>query len=149
MLSVGRDRSGWFEPAVKAYAERLKHYTRLELTELAAPAGKRSAEASRTAEAARLLAQRRPTERLIALDERGERLDTPGFARLLGEAQVHSQDLLFVVGGDDGLDVTVRAAAFRVLSLSSLTLPHRLARLVLVEQLYRGFTLLKGEPYHR
>ncbi|MGO8968599.1 MAG: 23S rRNA (pseudouridine(1915)-N(3))-methyltransferase RlmH [Myxococcaceae bacterium] len=149
MLSVGRDRSGWFEPAVQGYAERLKHYTRLELTELAVPAGKRSAEASRAAEAKRLLAQCRPGERVLALDERGERLDTPGFARLLSEAQVHSQDLLFVVGGDDGLDATVRAAASRVLSLSSLTLPHRLARLVLVEQLYRGFTLLKGEPYHR
>lgn len=149
MLSVGRDRSGWFEPAVKGYAERLKHYTRLELVELPAASGKRAAGASRAAEATRVLAARRPGELLLALDERGERVDTAGFARLLGDAQLHSQDLLFVVGGDDGLDGSLRAAAARVLSLSPLTLPHRLARLVLVEQLYRGFTLLKGEPYHR
>jgi len=134
---------------VQGYADRLKHYTRLDLVELPAPAGKRAADASRAEEAQRLLAARRPGEMLLALDERGERLDTPGFARLLADAQNRSQDLLFVVGGDDGLDHSVREAASRVLSLSPLTLPHRLARLVLVEQLYRAFTLLRGEPYHR
>jgi 23S rRNA (pseudouridine1915-N3)-methyltransferase len=149
LLSVGRDRSGWFEPAVQGYADRLKHYTRLELVELSEPRGKRAAESSRAQEAERILAARRPAETLVALDEHGEALDTASFARFLGEAQVRSTDLLFVVGGDDGLDASVRAAAGRVLSLSSLTLPHRLARLVLVEQLYRAFTILKGEPYHR
>jgi len=149
VLSVGRDRSGWFEPAVRGYAERLQHYTRLELTELPEPRGKRQAEASKLHEGGRILAARRPGETLIALDAKGQSVDTPAFARLLGESQLHSQDLLFVVGGDDGLDDTVLAAAQRVLSLSAMTLPHRLARLVLVEQLYRGFTLLKGEPYHR
>jgi 23S rRNA (pseudouridine1915-N3)-methyltransferase len=149
VLSVGRDRSGWFEPAVQGYAERLRHYTRLELVELAEPRGKRRGAESRLEEGRRILAARRAGEALVALDESGEPLDTPAFARLLGEAQLRSQDLLFVVGGDDGLDASVRAAAARVLSLSSMTLPHRLARLVLVEQLYRSFTLLKGEPYHR
>jgi 23S rRNA (pseudouridine1915-N3)-methyltransferase len=149
LLSVGRDRSRLFEPAIEAYTERLKHYVRLELLELHEPRGKRAAPASRLDEAERILAARRPGEFLVALDERGETLNTIGLARLLGEAQTRSQDLLFVVGGDDGLDPSVHAAANRVLSLSALTLPHRLARLVLVEQLYRGFSLLKGEPYHR
>jgi 23S rRNA (pseudouridine1915-N3)-methyltransferase len=149
VLSVGRDRSGWFEPAVQAYSERLQHYTRLELKELPEARGKQKARTSRSHEAERILAARRPGEQLIALDEHGEPLDTKALAQLLGEAQLRSQDLLFVLGGDDGLDPTVLAAAGRVLSLSSMTLPHRLARLVLVEQLYRGFTLLKGEPYHR
>jgi 23S rRNA (pseudouridine1915-N3)-methyltransferase len=149
VLSVGRDRSGWFEPAVLGYADRLKHYTRLELLELPAARGKRAAVPARAQEAERILAARRPGELLVALDERGDALDTAAFARFLGEAQVRSHDLLFVVGGDDGLDDTVRAAAGRVLALSSMTLPHRLARVVLVEQLYRAFSLLKGEPYHR
>jgi 23S rRNA (pseudouridine1915-N3)-methyltransferase len=149
VLSVGRDRSAWFEPAIQGYAERLKHYTRFELTELPEPRGKRAADASRRQEAERILAARRPGETLLALDEKGQALDTPAFARLLGEAQVRSQDLLFVIGGDEGLDASVLAEAKRVLCLSAMTLPHRLARLVLVEQLYRGLTLLKGEPYHR
>jgi 23S rRNA (pseudouridine1915-N3)-methyltransferase len=134
---------------VVAYSERLKHYVRLELVELREPRGKRAAPASRLDEAERILGARRPGELLLALDEKGEMLDSLGLARLLGEAQTHSQDLLFVLGGDDGLHPSVLAAAVRVLSLSALTLPHRLARVVLVEQLYRGFSLLKGEPYHR
>lgn len=149
VVSVGRDRSGWFEPAVQAYAERLKHYTRLELVELAEARGRRSGESARAEEARAILEAHRPGELLVALDERGEMLDTAAFARLLEEAQNRSQDLLFAVGGDDGLDSAVRAAAGRILSLSAMTLPHRLARLVLVEQLYRGFSLLRGEPYHR
>lgn len=149
VLSVGRDRSGWFEPAVQGYVERLQHYTRLEVKELPEPKGKQKAGPSQRQEAERILAARRPGELLIALDEHGEQLDTASLAKLLGEAQLRSQDLLFVVGGDDGLDTAVLAEAGRVLSLSAMTLPHRLARLVLVEQLYRGFTLLKGEPYHR
>lgn len=134
---------------MQAYAGRVKHYVRLELSELPEARGRRSADGSRADEAKRILGARRPGELLVALDERGDRLDTPAFARLLEEAQNRSQDLLFVVGGDDGLDPAVREAAGRVLSLSSMTLPHRLARLVLVEQLYRAFTLLRGEPYHR
>ena len=149
VVSVGRDRSGWFEPAVQGYAERLQHYTRLELVELPEARGRRSGESARAAEAKAILDLRRPGELLVALDERGEVLDTAAFARLLEEAQNRSQDLLFVVGGDEGLDAAVRAAAGRTLSLSALTFPHRLARLVLVEQLYRGFSLLRGEPYHR
>lgn len=149
VLSVGRDRSGWFEPAVQAYAGRLQHYTRLELVELPEARGRRSGESSRALEAKAILGARRPGELLLALDERGEMLDTAALARLLDEAQNRSQDLLFVVGGDDGLDASVQAAAGRILSLSALTLPHRLARLVLVEQLYRCFSLLKGQPYHR
>ena len=57
--------------------------------------------------------------------------------------------LAFAIGGDEGLDAAVRERAWRVLRLSSMTLPHRLARLVLLEQLYRGLTLLRGEPYHK
>ena len=149
VLSVGRDRSAWFEPAVQGYASRLEHYTRFELTELTEPKGKRTAQTSRALEGKRILAARRPSEVLVALDEHGEQLNSLAFARLLGDSQVRSQNLLFVLGGDDGLDALVLKAAARVVALSALTLPHRLARLVLVEQLYRGFTLLHGEPYHR
>jgi 23S rRNA (pseudouridine1915-N3)-methyltransferase len=69
------------------------------------------------------------------------------FSRYLSRAQNDSRNLFFAVGGDAGLAPSVLAAAHLVLSLSLLTMPHRLARLVLVEQLYRAFTLLRGEPY--
>jgi len=85
----------------------------------------------------------------VALDERGKQLSTPELAQWLGKQQQGGKDLAFVIGGDEGLSDEVRARAALVLSLSRFTLPHRLARLVLMEQLYRVFTLLRGESYHR
>jgi 23S rRNA (pseudouridine1915-N3)-methyltransferase len=121
----------------------------LELIALPAAKGALGAGESKAREAKALLALLQPKETLCAMDERGTALDTRGFAQLVQRAQSASRDLLFVVGGDEGLDESVRRAAQAVVSLSAMTLPHRLARLVLVEQLYRAFTVLKGEPYHK
>lgn len=142
VVSVGRDRSGLFAPAVKEYAERLAHYAKVDLVEL-------SAARSKVEEARSILARVRPAEWLIALDERGEELDSVAFSRLLERARSQSRDLCFALGGDEGLDRPVLERAWRVLSLSRMTLPHRLARVVLMEQLYRAHTLIRGEPYHR
>jgi len=81
--------------------------------------------------------------RIVALDERGQDLTTAGFARLL------SRETVFVIGGPDGLDESVKKDAALLVRLSSLTLPHALAQVVLLEQIYRGATLLTGHPYHR
>ena len=81
--------------------------------------------------------------RTIALDERGKDLTTVQFAELL------KAETAFVIGGADGLDAEVKANAFMLLRLSSLTLPHALAQVVLLEQIYRAATLLTGHPYHR
>lgn len=90
-----------------------------------------------------------PQDWVIPLDERGQQKDSVEFSKVVAKAQVQSKDLLFVVGGDEGLDESVLARAEWVLSLGRMTLPHRLARVVLVEQIYRAFTLVRGEPYHR
>jgi 23S rRNA (pseudouridine1915-N3)-methyltransferase len=80
---------------------------------------------------------------VVALDERGKDVTTVQFAALLNEEAV------FVIGGPDGLDEKIKKDAKLLLRLSSLTLPHALAQVVLIEQLYRAATLLKGHPYHR
>jgi 23S rRNA (pseudouridine1915-N3)-methyltransferase len=135
-----------FIPAVEAYAERLSHYAQFELLEL--PAGRSGDERSnKVREASALLAKVGPRDRLVSLDERGRMFNSLDFSRYLSRAQNDSRNLFFAVGGDAGLAPSVLAAAHLVLSLSLLTMPHRLARLVLVEQLYRAFTLLRGEPY--
>lgn len=90
-----------------------------------------------------------PSDWLVALDERGQLLDSVELSRYVGKAQQQARDLLFVIGGDEGLDPSVTAKAHLVLSLSRMTLPHRLARAVIAEQLYRAMTLLRGEPYHK
>jgi 23S rRNA (pseudouridine1915-N3)-methyltransferase len=81
--------------------------------------------------------------RVVALDERGENLTTRQFMQLLSEQTV------FVIGGPDGLDASVKKDAALLLRLSSLTLPHALAQVVLLEQIYRAATVLTGHPYHR
>ena len=149
VLSVGRDRSGWFEPGVRAYAERIEHHARLELVELPAATGSLPPAAARRKEGQELLRRAGEDPWLVALDERGMAVDSPGFARLIGQAREAGRDLTFVLGGDEGLEPAVRERAWKVLSLSAMTLPHRLARLVLMEQIYRAFTLLRGEPYHK
>jgi len=82
-----------------------------------------------------------------ALDQGGVQMSSLELSRYLQRALNQSRDLLFVVGGDEGLGAEVLDAAHLTLSLSRFTLPHRLARLVLVEQIYRAFTMLRGEPY--
>jgi 23S rRNA (pseudouridine1915-N3)-methyltransferase len=81
--------------------------------------------------------------RIVVLDERGDDLDTGQFAKLL------RQETAFVIGGADGLPPDIRQSAGRRIRLSSMTLPHALAQVVLVEQIYRAATLLTGHPYHR
>jgi 23S rRNA (pseudouridine1915-N3)-methyltransferase len=87
---------------------------------------------------------------IVALEPRGEMWDTPAFtAFIAGHMNRGTKAVVFLVGGADGLDPAVSAQAHRRLSLSPLTLPHRLARVVLCEQLYRALSTIRGEPYNR
>lgn len=146
---MGKDRSGLFEPGVREYAQRLSHYAKFELVELPEAQRHKTPAQAKAAEAEAILAKRSERDWLVALDERGQLLSSTELAAFVGKAQQAGRDLTFVIGGDEGLDESVRAQAKQVLSLSRMTLPHRLARLVLAEQLYRAFTLLRGEPYHK
>lgn len=149
VLAVGRDRSGLYRPALEEYARRLGRYARFEVVET--PEARRHAGTprARDEEGEAILARLRDGERVVALDERGREPSSEELAGRLGAWLAGGHDLAFVVGGADGLAEAVKARADEALSLSRLTLAHRLARLVLLEQLYRAFTILRGEPYHK
>jgi len=149
ILAVGRDRSGLYQPAIDAYAARIARYARIELVEL--PEARRHAGTpqAKEEEGATILAKLRPGERVVALDERGQEHDSAAFAARVGRWLQGGKDVALVLGGADGLAAAVRARADETLALSRLTLAHRLARLVLAEQLYRAFTILRREPYHK
>jgi 23S rRNA (pseudouridine1915-N3)-methyltransferase len=100
-------------------------------------------------EARRILAAVRPDDHLVILDERGREHTSLELSRWLGARIREGSDLALAVGGPDGFAPEVRARAQESWSLSRLTLPHALVRVVLVEQLYRAVTLLDGHPYHR
>ena len=148
LLSVGRDRSGLFEPAVQEYAQRLGRYVGFELVEV--PESKQRDEArGREEEAAALLAKLKARDRLWLLDEHGREHTSRELAEQISKALMDGRDLALAIGGATGHGQAIREKAERVLSLSKLTLPHRLARVVAAEALYRSFTLLRNEPYHR
>lgn len=146
-LSVGKERSGLFAPGVQEYTKRLSRAVKVELVEL--PSSRHSGARAQAEEGAAILARLSSRDALVALDERGQSLSSVAFARWLSTRQDSSRDVAFAIGGDEGLSQEVRARAELVLALSAMTLPHRLARLVLAEQTYRAFTILKGEPYHK
>lgn len=149
VVAVGKDRSGLFAPAAEEYAGRLARYLRFELVEV--PEARRHAGTPRAKdeEGEALLARLGERERVVLLDERGTEETSAAFARRVERWLSRGQDVALVVGGADGLSDAVRVRGQETVALSRMTLPHRLARVVLLEQLYRAMTILRGEPYHR
>lgn len=136
VLAVGKVRKRWIQEGVATYQQRLPGLVVSELKD-----------ATPRREGLAILAELRPDERLVALSEEGERLGSLALAdRLQGSG---SGRLAFVIGGADGLDAAVKARAAWMLSLSPLTFPHELARLLLLEQLYRTLSIQQGGAYHR
>ncbi len=149
VIAVGKDRSGLYAPAVQEYAGRIARYVRFELVEV--PEARRHAGTPRAKdeEGEALLARLGAKERVVLLDERGIEDTSEAFARRVGRWLAGGQDVALVLGGADGLADGLRARGNETLALSRMTLAHRLARVVLVEQLYRALTILRGEKYHK
>jgi len=101
------------------------------------------------AEGEQILAKLDPTEQVVLLDERGRQLTSPKLAARLAEWQADGRDLCFIIGGPDGVSTACRDRADTVWSMSDLTLPHGLARVLFAEQMYRAWSLQVGHPYHR
>jgi 23S rRNA (pseudouridine1915-N3)-methyltransferase len=151
LIFVGKTVFPEMEAGIQRYLDRLRHYASVEVHVVKPEKiGKRADEESvKVTEGQRILKLPAPQDVLIAWDERGRPLDSPSFAALLGRIQESARDLWMVVGGPLGLSEEVRQKANHILALSKMTLPHDLARLVVAEQLYRAFTILRGEPYHK
>jgi 23S rRNA (pseudouridine1915-N3)-methyltransferase len=95
------------------------------------------------------LSAKHPSARKIFCDPAGQALDSGAFAKLIADAEMEGRDLVFAIGGHDGLPPGWRERADRLLSLSNMTFPHELARAMLAEQIYRAFATLRGHPYPR
>lgn len=149
VISVGKIRTPFWKDAAAHYAGRLARWRPLELTEVrdgdaALPVGQRNA-----LEGKRLLESLQPQDVPLVLDERGTALTSPELARWLRQLDESGRGRpCFLVGGAYGLDDGVRHRAWKCLSLSAMTLPHELARVLLLEQLYRAECILRNVPYH-
>ena len=151
VIAVGQRLPSWIETGCEEYAKRMPREWNFELVPLKAAArveGKPVAEAM-LAEAKQIESAIPKGHWRVALDERGSQVTTAELAGHLRAWGREGRDLAFVIGGADGLDPGIKQSANLLLALSALTLPHGLARLLLVEQLYRAASLLQGHPYHR
>lgn len=153
IVAVGQRQPAWADTAVADYLARLPADFRVELKEVKAEprTARRNEPTERllAAEANRIRAALPPGSLLVALDEHGRDWTTRGFAESLERWRDAAEQVAFVIGGPDGLDASLKAGARLLLRLSSMTLPHALARVLLVEQLYRSWSLLANHPYHR
>ena len=134
------------------YLDRIRHFFPIEVVSVPPERGRQQSDdvAIMRAQSARLVAAIPDRGTTIVLDERGETVDSLKFARWLERLTIDSpHGVTFVIGGDTGLDDSVRKRADKLLSLSAMTLPHQVARVVLLEQIYRACTLMRNISYHK
>jgi 23S rRNA (pseudouridine1915-N3)-methyltransferase len=151
VMAVGTRLEPWIYQALESYQARLPRYLKLSLTEVpvARRTGGTDAAAAVQIEGERLLKQVRADDLALALDERGRQWSSAELAVQLKGWQDQYPRVAILIGGPDGLSPGCRERANRLWSLSRLTFPHGLVRVLLVEQIYRAWTILQGHPYHR
>jgi 23S rRNA (pseudouridine1915-N3)-methyltransferase len=150
IVAVGQRMPDWAQTAYDDYAKRFPPDCRVEIkTVKTEPRGSKTLEALYAAERARIEAALPKGARVVVLDERGTALTTVALAKHLRDWQMGGDDVALIIGGPDGLDPDFKAAAHMRIRLSDLTLPHAMARVLLIEQLYRAWSVNANHPYHR
>lgn len=150
IVAVGQRVPDWAQTAWDDYAKRFPHELRIELKAVKTePRASKTLEALYAAERARIEAAIPKGTRIVALDERGTPVTTMALAAKLKDWQLDGTDVALVIGGPDGLDPEFRRLAHERIRLSDLTLPHAFVRVLLIEQLYRAWSVNANHPYHR
>ena len=142
IITVGHKMPDWVTTATQDYMKRMPADCSIEIKEI-------KPDLSPAKEAVKMSSVIPKGSRIIALDERGKDQTTQQLATQLANWRQEGVDIAFLIGGADGLDTSIKENAQALWRLSSLTLPHAMARVLLVEQLYRAWTILQGHPYHR
>lgn len=151
LLAVGTRMPAWVDQGVSEYRKRLPRDFSLEITEIAAGARGKNADIARAvaSEGERMRERLKGNEHVVALEVGGNSWSTEQLAGQAADWRLAGRDVALLVGGPDGIEPGLSASADQHWSLSPLTLPHPLVRLLLAEQIYRAWTLLVGHPYHR
>lgn len=151
LLAVGKTEVPWVREGLELYASRLRHYVPFKVEEIPHLKGAAalSEQSIKDKEGEIILSKLRPADHVILLDEHGREYRSVEFAKHLEQLiSRSSQDIVFVIGGAYGFSQAVYNRANAMLSLSKMTFSHQMVRTVFTEQLYRAFTIMRGEPYH-
>ena len=151
LILVGKNTSKMFQSIIEDYSERVKHYTPFEVTVIPELKNTKSLsqEQQKQMEGEQILRQLQESDHVVLLDEHGLELRSIEFATWISKKQqAVSRRLVFVIGGPYGFSPTIYQRANEKLSLSKMTFSHQMVRMIFIEQLYRAFTILKGEQYH-
>ena len=151
ILSIGTKMPSWVNDGVSEYTKRLPKDMSFEIIELPLAARSKNADIKRLIlkETESLLSHIQPQDHVIALEVKGQNWSTEKLASNLESWQMNGQNVILLVGGPDGLGEACRERANQMWSLSALTLPHPIVRVVLAEQIYRAWTVTQNHPYHR
>jgi 23S rRNA (pseudouridine1915-N3)-methyltransferase len=150
IAAVGHRMPDWVAAGCNEYIKRMPRELPISVVEIKPePRGSKTREQLTAAEKARIAPAIAGCSRIVALDERGKDLSTQQLAQRLEAWMQEGGDTAFLIGGADGLDPELKQQADEMIRLSSLTLPHAMARLVLCEQLYRALSVVRNHPYHR
>ncbi len=151
LLAIGKTDSKELQKLIEIYQNRLKHYVKFEINVIPdiKNTKKLSEEQQKEKEGELILSKLKPTDELILLDDKGKEFTSIQFSKYL-QKKMNSgvKQLVFVIGGPYGFSEMVYKKAKGKISLSKMTFSHQMIRLFFVEQVYRGFTILKNEPYH-
>ena len=151
LLTLGHKMPDWVNVAFKTYNDRLPNHLKIHIKEMPAVSRQKglSVPQIKAQEAELINKQLKPDSLVIALDEQGKSLKTTEVAKQLDRWQMNGQDVNIIVGGADGLDSSILKLAQQTWSLSKLTFPHQLVKVIVAEQIYRAHSLLSNHPYHR
>lgn len=150
IIAVGQRMPDWAQTAYDDYAKRFPPDAKVEIKAVKTePRGSKTLATLLQAERGRIEAAVARGTRIVVLDERGQGLTTVALAQMLSQWQMQGDDVAFVIGGPDGLDPEFKAQAAQRIRLSDMTLPHAMARVLLIEQLYRAWSVNHNHPYHR
>lgn len=148
ILAVGKVKEEYLREGIAEYEKRLRPYVRLKIIELPDEALRQNIEKAKEIEGEKILKEVKDGTYMVVLDPKGKQLSSEEFGEWFGAREMSGQEVVLVIGGASGLADKVKNRADEALSFSRLTFPHQLFRLILMEQVYRAYKILRREPYH-
>lgn len=149
IVSIGTSPSSSLNELIDEYTSRVANFTKIEWVNYQIKSKDKNINLKKELESKKILSTVNKNSYVIALDEKGQSYNSSKFSTFIEQTIMHHSEIIFLIGGADGLSKTILESCNKVLSLSNLTFPHQLVKVLIIEQIYRGFSIINNLPYHR